>query len=106
MTGVNTNPDRYKQLADAVQLYLNGDYSKILQDDSSPKNQNDDEDEDENEENNEDAVAAVMSKIEENQRKQIEQIYIVDNINEVEEMQQSPIRNVHHERRVTTVEEQ
>ena len=50
----------------------------------------------------------MISKIEENQRNQIEQIYIVDNIQDNGEdgIQQSPVRPLHHERRVTTVEEQ
>jgi hypothetical protein len=53
----------------------------------------------------------IISKIEENQRNQVEQIYIVDNINDEEIVSLSPVRAdknniIHHERRVTTVEEQ
>ncbi len=53
----------------------------------------------------------ILSKIEENQRNQVEQIYIVDNINDEELVSLSPVRAgnnniINHERRVTTVEEQ
>jgi hypothetical protein len=53
----------------------------------------------------------ILSKIEENQRNQVEQIYIVDNINDDEMVSLSPVRTgnnniINHERRVTTVEEQ
>jgi hypothetical protein len=58
-----------------------------------------------------DVADMIMSKIEENQRNQVEQIYIVDNINEVEAegLGSSPMRG--HgagalDHRVTTVEEQ
>jgi hypothetical protein len=91
---------KLKQLAEAVKMYLNGEYSKILNSDNESEFKN---------EESQQLGQLIIQTIEETQRRQAEQVVIIDNINEIEDP--SPIEHNRHEtynyeHRVTTVEEQ
>ena len=102
-TSLESNKEsKLKQLADAVQMYLNGEYSKLLSKDSNEA-QTPFREEDEN------LGQLILNTIELNQKKQAESVVIVDNINEIEDP--SPVQVPRHagynyDHRVTTVEEQ
>jgi hypothetical protein len=106
---------KYQELAQAVSMYLNGDYQQVRLDDNCLLNDQQDVDEWLLSGEREDSV--IMKKIEENQAKQllpeVEKTYIIDDIDEEgltdastatrDKMQNLYNKTYIKERRVTTV---